>query len=67
MTLRVESSHGQEHMYATQPYVRSRVGFIPQRDINAFPTGACEGFEGRDDIFYHQHDRDFLVNMAGCT
>jgi mannan polymerase II complex MNN10 subunit len=54
-------------MYANQPYIRSGVGFIPQREINAFPVGACEGFEERDDIFYNQKDRDFLVNMAGCT
>jgi len=46
---------------------RSRVGFIPQRDVSAFPNGACKGFEGRDDIFYNPKDRDFLVNMAGFT
>lgn len=54
-------------MYTTQPYVRGRVGFIPQRDINSFPTGACQGFEERKDIFYDRKGRDFLVNMAGCT
>jgi mannan polymerase II complex MNN10 subunit len=53
-------------MYSTQPFIRSGVGFLPQRAINAFPQGACEGFEGRKDIYYNQRDRDFLVNMAGC-
>jgi len=54
-------------MYATQAFVRSRVGFLPQRQINSFPAGACEGFEGRKDIFYSEKERDFLVNMAGCS
>jgi mannan polymerase II complex MNN10 subunit len=54
-------------MYTTQPFVRSRVGFLPQRKINSFPPGACNGFEGRKDIFYSERERDFLVNMAGCT
>ena len=53
-------------MYRTQPFIRNGVGFLPQRAINAFPVGACEGFEGREDIYYNQRDRDFLVNMAGC-
>ena len=54
-------------MYTTQPFIRSGVGFLPQRAINAFPMGACEGYEGRKDIFYNQQDRDFIVNMAGCA
>jgi hypothetical protein len=53
-------------MYSQQPFIRSGVGFLPQRAINSFPTGACEGFESREDIYYNQRDRDFLVNMAGC-
>jgi mannan polymerase II complex MNN10 subunit len=55
-----------EHLYTNQPYIRSGVGFLPQRFINAFPRGACDGFESRDDIFYNERDRDFIVNMAGC-
>jgi mannan polymerase II complex MNN10 subunit len=54
-------------MYINQPFIRSGVGFLPQRTINAFPRGACEGYEGRKDIFYNQKDRDFIVNMAGCA
>lgn len=54
-------------MYATQSFVRSGVGFLPQRTINSFPPGACDGFEGRKDIFYSEKERDFLVNMAGCS
>jgi galactosyl transferase GMA12/MNN10 family len=53
-------------MYSTQPFVRSHTGFLPQRMINSFPMGACDGFEGRNDIFYNEKDRDFIVNMAGC-
>jgi mannan polymerase II complex MNN10 subunit len=56
----------QEHLYATQAYIRSGTGFLPQRSINAFPEGACDGYEGREDIFYSQKGRDFIVNMAGC-
>jgi mannan polymerase II complex MNN10 subunit len=55
-----------EHMYANQAYIRSHIGFLPQRTINAFPTGACQGFEDRKDIFYNRRARDFIVNMAGC-
>lgn len=54
-------------MYSTQPFVRSGVGFLPQRKINSFPSGACDGFEARKDIFYNEKERDFLVNMAGCS
>jgi mannan polymerase II complex MNN10 subunit len=54
-------------MYATQPFIRSAVGFLPQRTINAFPPGACQGYEERKDIFYNEKDHDFLVNMAGCS
>jgi mannan polymerase II complex MNN10 subunit len=54
-------------MYTTQPFVRSGVGFLPQREINSVPVGACEGYEEHKDIFYNQQDRDFIVNMAGCA
>ena len=30
-----------EHLYATQPWVRTRMAFIEQRMINSFPPGAC--------------------------
>lgn len=54
-----------EHLYATQPWVRSGVAFLPQRHINSFPPGAC-GDEIDKDIHYSERDRDFVVNMAGC-
>jgi mannan polymerase II complex MNN10 subunit len=30
-----------EYIYTNQPWIRPHVGFVPQRKINAFPTGAC--------------------------
>lgn len=55
-----------EHLYTSQPWIRSHVAFIEQRMINSFPEGAC-GEGGKSDRFhYHEEDRDFLVNMAGC-
>ncbi|MCJ1395703.1 alpha-1,6-mannosyltransferase [Xylographa bjoerkii] len=55
-----------EHLYSTQPWIRSHTAFIPQRKINSFPTGAC-GENGEDPrIHYKEQDRDFVVNMAGC-
>lgn len=30
-----------EHLYASQPYMRTHFAFIPQRKINSFPPGAC--------------------------
>ncbi|KAA8648356.1 putative alpha-1,6-mannosyltransferase subunit [Aspergillus tanneri] len=54
-----------EYLYTTQPWVRSRVGFLPQRYINSFPPGACG--DGDDpDVHYVEGGGDFLVNMAGC-
>lgn len=54
-----------EHLYAHQSWIRSGVAFLPQRRINSFPPGACgDGNDPR--IHYQEHDRDFLVNMAGC-
>ncbi|KIX01482.1 uncharacterized protein Z518_09208 [Rhinocladiella mackenziei CBS 650.93] len=67
-----------EHLYAAQPYVRAHFGFIPQRKINSFPPGACpvplkegqpiqNGKPLVDPRFhYHEEERDFMVNMAGC-
>jgi mannan polymerase II complex MNN10 subunit len=53
-------------MYTNQPWVRPHLAFIPQRKVNSFPPGAC-GDNGEDmNIHYHEHDRDFVVNMAGC-
>jgi mannan polymerase II complex MNN10 subunit len=34
------------HIYTTQPWIRSRVAFLPQRMINAYPEGACGNDEG---------------------
>ena len=57
-----------EMLYITQPWIRQRTGFLPQRKINAFPPGACSDESGQNNtrIHYNEHDRDFLVNMAGC-
>lgn len=67
-----------EHMYESQPYMRTHFAFIPQRRINSFPPGACpvEPPEGANvdpahpltdpRFHYSQKDRDFMVNMAGC-
>lgn len=54
-----------EYIYQSQPWVRSSVGFLPQRSINAFPIGAC-GDEENPVSHYQQNARDFVVNMAGC-
>jgi mannan polymerase II complex MNN10 subunit len=54
-----------EHLYTSQPWIRSHVAFIPQRRMNSFPPGACG--DGHDPkVHYQEHDRDFVVNMAGC-
>ncbi len=67
-----------EHLYASQPYMRTHFSFIPQRKINSFPPGACGGLpksdqkpeEGKSNLdprfHYNEHERDFMVNMAGC-
>ncbi|KAJ5874898.1 uncharacterized protein N7529_003328 [Penicillium soppii] len=54
-----------EYIYQSQPWVRSSVGFLPQRSINAFPPGACGDVENPVS-HYQQNARDFVVNMAGC-
>lgn len=53
-----------EYIYQSQPWVRSSVGFLPQRSINSFPPGACG--ENNPTIHYQEKDRDMVVNMAGC-
>ncbi|MCJ1408993.1 alpha-1,6-mannosyltransferase [Ptychographa xylographoides] len=55
-----------EHLYTTQPWIRSHTAFIPQRKINSFPTGACSENGEDPRIHYKEQDRDFVVNMAGC-
>ncbi len=64
-----------EHLYASQPYLRTHIAFIEQRMINSFPPGACavKDENGQDQkdvldprIHYNEEDRDFMVNMAGC-
>lgn len=62
-----------EHLYASQPYMRTHFGFIPQRKINSFPPGACGGGANTGGnpllnprFHYNEDERDFLVNMAGC-
>ena len=55
-----------EHLYANQPWIRSHTAFIHQRKINSFPVGACSDNGVDERIHYSEHDRDFVVNMAGC-
>lgn len=55
-----------EYMYRSQPWIRPHVAFVPQRRVNSFPPGACGDSGENPKIHYSQHDRDFLVNMAGC-
>ncbi|KAJ5085145.1 hypothetical protein N7532_009916 [Penicillium argentinense] len=55
-----------EWIYQSQPWVRSSIGFLPQRTINSFPLGAC-GDENNQDVHYQEEDNDFVVNMAGCA
>ncbi|KAJ5675228.1 uncharacterized protein N7477_005162 [Penicillium maclennaniae] len=54
-----------EYVYQSQPWIRSSVGFLPQRTINSFPPGAC-GDENNPQFHYQEEDRDMVVNMAGC-
>lgn len=53
-------------VYQSQPWIRSSVGFLPQRKINAFPPGAC-GDENDPAFHYQEEDHDLVVNMAGCS
>ena len=53
-----------EYLYANQPWIRPHTAFLPQRKACSFPPGACG--ENNDRFHYREHNRDFLVNMAGC-
>ncbi|KAG9238290.1 glycosyltransferase family 34 protein [Amylocarpus encephaloides] len=55
-----------EFLYINQPWIRPHTAFIPQRKINSFPPGACSENGNDTRIHYNEHDRDFVVNMAGC-
>ncbi|EXJ67369.1 mannan polymerase II complex MNN10 subunit [Cladophialophora psammophila CBS 110553] len=67
-----------EHLYASQPYLRTHFAFIPQRKVNSFPPGACALHPEQDQVVqdgkplldprfhYNEQERDFMVNMAGC-
>lgn len=55
-----------EQLYRNQAWIRAHVGFAPQRMINSFPPGACSDNGNDTRVHYDQHDRDFVVNMAGC-
>lgn len=56
-----------EALYANEGWIRSRVGFLPLRSINAFPPGACSEFSNDKRYFYNDEENDFVVNMAGCN
>lgn len=56
-----------ESLYSNEGWIRSRVGFLPLRSINAFPPGACSDFSDDKRFFYNDNENDFLVNMAGCN
>jgi mannan polymerase II complex MNN10 subunit len=57
-----------EYLYTNQPWIRPNTAFIPQRKVNSYPPGACGGDDSQLDsrFHYHEADRDFMVNMAGC-
>jgi mannan polymerase II complex MNN10 subunit len=69
-----------EHLYASQPYLRTHFAFIPLRKINSFPPEACEVQKPAQQaeeakppkpvldprFHYNEKERDFMVNMAGC-
>lgn len=71
-----------EHLYESQPYIRTHIAFTEQRRINAFPAGACpvDVKEKKNIVVpsdlnkplldprfhYNEEERDFLINMAGC-
>ncbi|KAF8864359.1 galactosyl transferase GMA12/MNN10 family protein [Acephala macrosclerotiorum] len=55
-----------EFLYINQPWIRPHTAFIQQRKINSFPEGACSENGNDTRIHYNEHDRDFVVNMAGC-
>lgn len=54
-----------EYLYTSHPWIRTHTAFIEQRRIGSFPLGACGDF--LNPLWhYHERDRDFVVNMAGC-
>jgi mannan polymerase II complex MNN10 subunit len=55
-------------MYASQPWVRQHVGFLPQRTINSYPNTICANGSGKNDTRFHydENDRDFVVTIPGC-
>lgn len=57
-----------EYMYTNLPWIRPHTAFIPQRKVNSFPPGACGDEKGslNERYHYHEEERDFMVNMAGC-
>jgi mannan polymerase II complex MNN10 subunit len=57
-----------EQLYEHQPWLRQRTGFLPQRMINSYHQPSCDDGTGLNNTMFHYHeeDRDFLVNMAGC-
>lgn len=65
MTWEHKEQNALEYIYQSQPWIRSHVGFLPQRTINAFPPGACGDGENPT-IHYQQNAHDLVVNMAGC-
>ncbi|KAL6945133.1 alpha-1,6-mannosyltransferase [Hanseniaspora vineae] len=56
-----------ESLYANEPWIREKIGFLPLRTINSFPPGACSEFSSDPRYFYNSNDHDFVVNMAGCN
>ncbi|CCF58435.1 hypothetical protein KAFR_0E02830 [Kazachstania africana CBS 2517] len=56
-----------ESLYANEAWIRSKVGFLPLRAINAFPPGACSEYREDPRYFYNEKEHDFVVNMAGCN
>ncbi|KAE8333379.1 alpha-1,6-mannosyltransferase subunit [Aspergillus sergii] len=54
-----------EYLYTNEPWIRSHVGFLPQRYMNSYPPGAC-GDGGDPDIHFVEGAGDFMVNLAGC-
>lgn len=53
-----------ESLYSRQPWIRNGISFLPLREINAFPPGACS--DVADDFRYFYQEGDFVINMAGC-
>ena len=56
-----------EALYDNEPWIREKIAFLPLRQINAFPPGACADFKYDLRYFYNEKEHDFVVNMAGCN